>query len=448
MAGSIVHAWLPQAFQAAYADMAFKEFSEADATADPRLVESLSFHAVNGRRLKSSKDFLANVDSQWIVRLLALAMEPTRVLIYYWLSCLGVSFQFGERPALFKLIDPRCSVVCEALQHYSALLLSQSGTGRLELLWSSIDFANYKDFCAIFPERCRAIRRLLMLGAAWVFRRHFVYFNSDHLALMMCGDKDSHAETLKTFLGFWEHKNHCCFPPGLARDFKQLGLHAGDLTHGNSKNFLYAMASTLQLSIADVEAMHSQNRALTGASFASISAKFINAESKRLREEAAALQYGKDGLGDTAGKVGQNQRGGSLKVSFAKQKKPTPKGLSALEIYRKHFLEVRGRHETINPCSKEIWDEVRESFSQLSPHEKNLYESMSEDSKCKAIHARAKQKLDAKNAAKGIQSAGSQPEPASTALVPANGNTMVQHLQILPAHELNEILSGDTEMNF
>jgi hypothetical protein len=47
--------------------MAFKEFSEADATADPRLVESLSFHAVNGRRLKSSKDFLANVDSQWIV---------------------------------------------------------------------------------------------------------------------------------------------------------------------------------------------------------------------------------------------------------------------------------------------------------------------------------------------------------------------------------------------
>lgn len=317
MAGSIVHAWLPQAFQAAYADMAFKEFSEADATADPRLVESFSFHAVNGRRLKSSKDFLANVDSQWIVRLLALAMEPTRVLIYYWLSCLGVSFQFGERPALFKLIDPRCSVVCEALQHCSALLLSQSGTGRLELLWSSIDFANYKDFCAIFPERCRAIRRLLMLGAAWVFRRHFVYFNSDHLALMMCGDKDSHAETLKTFLGFWEHKNHCCFPPGLARDFKQLGLHAGDLTHGNSKNFLYAMASTLQLSIADVEAMHSQNRALTGASFASISAKFINAESKRLREEAAALQYGKDGLGDTAGKVGQNQRGGGLKVSFA-----------------------------------------------------------------------------------------------------------------------------------
>ena len=57
LAGSIVHAWLPQAFQAAYADMAFKEFSEADATADPRLVESLSFHAVNGRRLKSSKDF-------------------------------------------------------------------------------------------------------------------------------------------------------------------------------------------------------------------------------------------------------------------------------------------------------------------------------------------------------------------------------------------------------
>jgi hypothetical protein len=119
-AGAIVHAFLPQVFKAAFGAMAFKEFPEADHTADPRIVETISWHAINGKRLQSSMDFLQHEDSSWSVRLLSVAMEPTRILIYFWMSCIGKSLQAGQRPMLYCLLDPRCSVVMQALQHYAA----------------------------------------------------------------------------------------------------------------------------------------------------------------------------------------------------------------------------------------------------------------------------------------------------------------------------------------
>ena len=269
--------------------MKFTEFPDTAANSDPRLVETLSFHAVNGKRLTGSREFLESLDCQWSLKILTLSMEPTRVLIYTWLSFLGKSLKDGERPAIYKLLDPRASVVVQMLQHYSSLLMSKCGGGRLRLVWPCQGFPSFASFCAAHPEKCRQLRRILMLGAAWVFRRHFVYLNSDTMALTMCGDDQAHPHTLKNFLDFWKVKNACCFPPGLCRDFSNTHLGAQDLQSGNCKSLLFWVASTIQLSIADVEAMHSQNRALAGSSLTDIAAKFINSESKRLKEEALKL---------------------------------------------------------------------------------------------------------------------------------------------------------------
>eukprot|EP00435_Cladocopium_sp_Y103_P028137 s2217_g7.t1 len=439
LSGNIVHGWLPRVFSEAYKHMTFKEFNEADRTTDPRLVESLSFHAVNGRRLKSSEEFLCNREAQWAVQLLSVAMEPTRVLIFYWLGCLSVSLQAGQRPALYKLLDPRASVVIQALQHYSSLIMSTSGGGRLNLVWPRTEYVCFGEYCKYNLDKCRVIRRILMLGAAWVYRRHLVYLNDDQFSITVCGDDDAHRDTLQTFLGFWEQKRPCCYPPGLCRDLKSMNLSADDLTFGNCKRMLYFVASTLQLSIADVEAMHSQNRALHGNSFSSISAKFINAESVRIQQEARKLQYGKEGgphADDSKDVSGHKNKGIGLSWSH---KGATAKGLSALELYRKHYLELRSRSEKINPCSKEIWNDVRQAFAELSPEERSLYEKMSQDSKQQALSQRVLKKHEKKSAAVAATSEDAPSQPA--ALVPATGGNYGVHLQILPVKELGQFLS-------
>ena len=46
LGGLLIHQWLPDVFNRAFKDMTFAEFDQAQETLDPRLVESLSFHAV------------------------------------------------------------------------------------------------------------------------------------------------------------------------------------------------------------------------------------------------------------------------------------------------------------------------------------------------------------------------------------------------------------------
>ena len=58
LSGIVIHKWLPQIFRRAFRDFKFSEFTETMATVDPKLVESLSFHAVNGRRHDSTLEFL------------------------------------------------------------------------------------------------------------------------------------------------------------------------------------------------------------------------------------------------------------------------------------------------------------------------------------------------------------------------------------------------------
>lgn len=441
VAGCLVHGFLQQVFRSSFEEQLFKEFDrdldETAKSADPRIVETLAFHSVNSSRLRHSIQFLESNECQWSLLLLSVALEPNRSLTWYFLSCIGKSLKEGERPPLFQLLDPRSSIVYQVLQHFSSLLLSSHGDGRLNLLWHSGNYHDFQAFCHSEVSKCRKIRRILLLEAAWVYRRHFQYLNSDPFALTMCGDDNAHPETLKSVLEFWDVKSHCCLQPGLCRDLKRKGLTSKDLMSGKYKTMLYWTASTFQCSIADVESMHSQNRIFAGNAFSNIAAKFVNAESKRIEEEASKLQ-GHEAHG--SGSASRKWRANGIEILDATELGRNPKALSALEIFRKHFLQLRKTSgETVNPCEKSIWSEVKLAFENMSPEERHIYEGLAEESRVQAGIAKARRQQQLRF----NKTENSQPSTStSTALAerPACGSML--HAHVLPAHQLCNALAN------
>lgn len=355
---------------------------------------------------------------------------------------MGKSLQKGERPALYKLLDPRTSVVVQMLQHYSSLLMSKCGGGRLRLVWPSKKYHSFATFCEAQPHRCREIRRILMLGAAWVFRRHYVYLNNDTFALTMCGDDQAHPQTLTNFLDFWGERNSCCFPSGICRDFKQMNISPHDLQRGICKDILFWVASTVQLSIADVEAMHSQNRALAGSSLTDIAAKFINAEATRVQNEAVSLGSPAKTAEPNDESGGSSSKRSGIRIQQS-LKQPTPKGASPLELFRKHFLDLKNQEQdgNVNPCSKALWKEVKEAFHGLSPTRKSLYESLSKDSKADAYRSRLQRKHQKTNQDTSVAASAAT---TTTDLVECVGPEGV-HLQAVPLQKICDMLSTDAD---
>ena len=444
ISGWITHGFLQQVFKNAFHDMTFAEFNQAESMsdADPRLVETLSFHAVNGKRLKSSTVFLETADVQWSLGLLGVAMEGNKMLTWYWLSCIGRSLKVGSRPSIYTLLDPRCSIVCHVLQYYACLLKTQRGEGRLLFLWKSCGYESFADFCAHEKDKVREIRRILLLEASWVFRRHFKYLNQDAFALTICGDDQAHPETLQNVLMHWDLKNHCCVQPGFCRELKRRGVTSEDLMTPKWRSFMYWTASTLQLSIADVESMHSQNRNHAGDAFSSMAAKFVNAESTRYMEEAKRLQDPESSEQSRGGRrrhVPMKSDLAGIKVEDRIGKDAKPKALSAIEIFRNHLLKRPGMNETAtNPCSKEFWSMVRERFFDLSDEQRTLYEQMAADSKVSAQLARMQASASRQEA---------QPKPDAAIALPNQTKhqqpVLPVHSQVLPLSSLCQLVSQD-----
>ena len=200
----------------------------------------------------------------------------------------------------------------------------------------------------------------------------------------------------------------------------------------------------MQLSIGDVESLHSQNRVLQGSSFSSIAAKFVNAESVRIKDEARNLQFGKPEKSGVSkpDNVQDAHSKGAVKVSWV-SKSSTPKALSALEIFRKHFLGLQSRgDDKINPCSKETWSNVRAAWSELTQRERDLYEQLAHDSKVEAL-SRRKVRKDLKK--KRAQQVKGNPSNVSNAVVPHQEGFSGLHLQILPVHELCSMFQPNSQ---
>lgn len=312
--------------------------------------------------------------------------------------------------------------------------MSTKGEGRLCLLWHNSGYSDYEEFCLGEPNKIREMRRVFLLACGWFYRRHSQYLNSDSFAVTLAGDVEANPDTLDTFLRKWDQKKHCCVPSGICKDLKRQGITAEDLQKPEWKCLMYNAASMLQLSMADVEAMHSRNRVLARSAFHTISSKFINRESQCFMEEASELQDPPGRQVSCSNSKATTTKDGGLVIVEPKQKTSNCKGQSPLEIFRKRFLQQKRLLESVNPCSKEVWEEVKTKFDELSPDEKSVYEKMSQESMTAAVHARGR-KIALKNAGTALQVTASKEQQVREA--PA------VHTQILPLWKLCQVLSDD-----
>ncbi|CAE7192429.1 unnamed protein product [Symbiodinium sp. CCMP2456] len=386
-AGSLVHNWLSEIFCEAFGDMSFQEFAEDAATedVDPRLVETLAFHVVNGRRLLSSRKFLQDRDSAWQVSLLFVALEPNRLLTWFWIGCLKKSWSPEARPPLFSLLDPKDSVLTGALQHFSSLLCTTEGGGRMQFLWKPLGYQSFDDFCQLEPGLVRQIRRVLLFAAGWQFRHHYDYIiNCDTYAIGLVADPNACPDEPDRFLRGWERKKTCCVQPGLCRGLKLRNVSGDELQSASWKQVLYWYAACFQFTIADVEVKHAQNRQNTDSGFSTVAAKFINSEA--MLENRQARQHVNKGKGKA---TDTSFRRIDSDVRLSDNRSSRPRGKSAFEVYRANWIQnQRLQNDAFNPCTKTAWDEVRRGWANLDEQQQSIYKAMSLASKQSAQDGR------------------------------------------------------------
>ena len=389
LGGFILSNWLPNVFKLAFGTLQFAEFEDGAQALDPRMIEALSFSAVNGRRFRSSLGFLESATSHWMISLLSILLEPSRCLTFYWLGSLKKSLSPSHRCVLFEVLDPSESVVEGVLQHLTELAMSMTGQGRLKLLWRQ--YPSYEEFCLSEPGRVRQLRRGVMLMAGWIYRRQYVYMNSLQYAIAILGDPDADPDVVSRVLQAWDSKNACCIPQGVARMLKRRGLSSLDLMTPRWRTLLHWYGSTLTWTIADVEQKHAVNRLSAGSSFSTICAKYINA--------AAAQQRQSDADGHAKAKATAESAPFALSDSkpmnsialkqTARKRQAGTKAQSPLELFRKDFLHKQSFMGTVNPCSKEVWREVKAQFAELPEAQRQVYDTLAADSGASATVARA-----------------------------------------------------------
>ena len=269
---------------------------------------------------------------------------------------------------MYKVLDPKFSILTQVQQFFSSLLTCSEGSGRLLLLWFNSGYPTFEDFCLGEPAKTRELRRVFLLASAWCFRRHVKYLNSEQFQLTLCGDSNADTGTMDQFFQTWDRKKHCCVSSGICKEMKKMGVTSNDLKTRKWRQTMYHTAATLQLSMADVEAMHSRNRVLARSAFHSIASKFINKECKSFYEEAQVLQGCKS---SETSCLNQDFKKDGLQVI---SQKPYQKGQSALELFRHRYLKGKMASESFNPCSKEVWNEVKDSYNSL-PQDENLHRS-------------------------------------------------------------------------
>jgi hypothetical protein len=366
--GLAVFEFLPQIFSRAFDALHF-DGEDPGQVVDPTLQQALAWSAVNGSRRRTSQDFLANPSTLPQVMSLALCLEPVRYLMNFWPSGLKPS-SASSVPILLEILNASTSPVVASLQYLAALLAREEDddSGRLRLLWQTQGFDSLAAFQAQAPEQIRKLRSALYLTSAWVYRRHYHYFQEhDALSLCMLADESADAGAVQHLLERWDAKAPCCVSAGLPRFLKAKGITAEDLQTDKWRQLLKGMAMMLQLTIADVECRHARNNHNKDKLFATLVAKYINREAKLCAEEAFAeadLKLSKKGLaGARTGTAHFGSAGQALEVRGCErqqQKKPGCKAQSALELFRQDLLAAEQRLQThVNPVSKEHWAVVR-----------------------------------------------------------------------------------------
>ena len=225
--GLVLCNYLPNIFNLAFEAIEFKDSTKESEGADPRMVESLHFHEVQGKRYLGSKEFLQCRESQFAVRTFIIVGEALQILTKHWLHNLNRAKR-AERLPLYTLFNPRTSVVQAVLQWISHMLFDSEGRGRLQFVWRS-DRTCFADWCHDFPASLRQLRHVLMSLSAWIYKRHVKYWMQFPWPLVVISDAEADPEFFESVLTRWDSCHTCCVRPGIARCLKERGITSQEL---------------------------------------------------------------------------------------------------------------------------------------------------------------------------------------------------------------------------
>ena len=220
--GIIINSFPPRIFDLAFQSFQFQEapLSSAAASANRRLVEWLYFHEVHGKRFLASREFLSCAVSQWAVRQWFIASEFLRSVPYHWLECL-TAVRHGQRFPLFEHFERTSSTVRAVLQNIAHLIFDTTGSG-LCVTWMPSGRSTFSKH----SQQVRDFRRLLLNLSAWVFRRHWWYWEQLPWPWVVLADPEASPATKADIAKRWDEMHPCCVRAGLARSLKKLGVNS------------------------------------------------------------------------------------------------------------------------------------------------------------------------------------------------------------------------------
>ena len=167
-----------------------------------------------------------------------------------------------SKPLMDVLHKPRS--ILTAVQQYTSLLLAGKGE-RLQLVWRQ-KYTSFNEWYDAEVEERRALRRVLVLVASSIYRRHVRSLRSWPWLLVCFADPRVDGEERRELAVLWDGCLPCCMPSGFAKKLKERGFKSEDIeTNQGMRILLQWFAHMVRMQVCDVEWRHHRNRSMSHA---------------------------------------------------------------------------------------------------------------------------------------------------------------------------------------
>ena len=172
-----------------------------------------------------------------------------------------------------------------SMQYVSSFLGGQNE--RLRLLWQRQGAACYAAWLVACPTQVRLVRRVFLLLAGSLYRRHWLVYQTFPWCLLAFGDRRAPPRALDDLASRFEATNRCCMPDGMAKQMKDGGVSGNALrTDPELRRFINQVGRLVAQQIVDLEWRHGRNRQRSHQHGLTRMATFV---AKSVTSEAALL---------------------------------------------------------------------------------------------------------------------------------------------------------------
>lgn len=166
----VVHGLFQRLFESLNVDE--EQRTAEDPLEDTVYLQDVAYGSVQGKRFMAGRDMLRCLESRVSLIMLALVLEPLRLLSSWLMRRAREVHEPGVPPKSFDMWLPRRSPVCAVLQYLATLLWGRND--RLMFFWRSMECPSLHDWYHEHPHAVRRVRRAIVTTSCWVYRRFCV----------------------------------------------------------------------------------------------------------------------------------------------------------------------------------------------------------------------------------------------------------------------------------